>query len=318
MQITAGAVTLFIAMILLLVFLVLYASQVGRKAQEPVGEVPSGNPAMERKVVAVLAMLIVSGLLLVGYGIWEPVRQAAAADRQERISMQRGIEAYTTLCMSCHGIDGGGAVVPDSSPPRVAPQLNRADLRPTDPDEYKARYEFVYKTIARGRPGTPMPAWGKQDGGTLLDEHIYELALLITKGDKELQHGDTAWEIAREHALEKVAHGSPEPVVPEIQIAADLTDEEKAGARIWQGKGACIGCHAIGGVGGATGPNQSQMGSIAPTRVPGQSAEEYMRSSILQPSTYLVPGFPPVMPSYQGLLTDQELSQLVAYLLTLR
>lgn len=317
MEITAGAVALFIAMLFLLALLVIYASGVGKRAHTPVEGVPTGNPAMERKVIAILGMMIVSGLILTGYSFWEPVRAAGALDRQENISIERGIENYTTLCMSCHGVAGNGAVVPDTTPPRVAPQLNRADFQPKDPDEYKARYDFVYKTIARGRPGTPMPAWGQQDGGSLLPEQIHELTLMITKGDKTI-HGKTVWDDVREVAAEKIAHGSPAPIVPELEVAAELTDQQKAGAQLWTGKGACVGCHVIGGVGGATGPAQSQMGAVAETRVPGQSAEEYIRQSILQPQAYLVPGFAPVMPSYQGILTDEEVNAIVSYLLTLR
>ena len=64
---------------------------------------------MERKVVATLALLILSGLMLTGYAFVEPRRQEEALARQERIGIHRGIENYTTLCMSCHGVDGNGA-----------------------------------------------------------------------------------------------------------------------------------------------------------------------------------------------------------------
>ena len=315
MQLSAGAIVLLIAMLLLLVALVAYASGVGKRAHQPVDEVPTGNPSMERKVAVILALMLLSALALTGYGFWEPIRQAQAADRQENISIVRGIENYTTLCISCHGIDGLGAVVPGTDPPRVAPQLNREDLRPKDPDAYEEAYELVYKTIQRGRPGTPMPAWGRQDGGSLLDEQIHELTLMIVKGDKHIQGEETVWEVAREEAREKIAHGAPEPQKPEVQLAAELSEDARAGARLLQSKG-CIGCHVIGGgVGGQTGPNLAQIQTVADSRQPGTSAEEYLRQSILQPSAFIVPGYPPVMPSFQGQLSDQELNQIIAYLL---
>ena len=62
----AGTVALVIALLLLLILLVLYASGVGRRANLPPEEVPTGNPSMERKVVVTLAMMIISGLLLIG------------------------------------------------------------------------------------------------------------------------------------------------------------------------------------------------------------------------------------------------------------
>ena len=55
-------------------------------------------------------------------------------------------------------------------PPLVAPALNRPDLRPdpNDKDAYTAQYNFVSKTIHRGRVGTPMPAWGLANAGSTL------------------------------------------------------------------------------------------------------------------------------------------------------
>jgi mono/diheme cytochrome c family protein len=225
MQLSAGAVILFVAMLLLLGMLVAYASGVGRRAHEPIPDVPTGNPSMERKVVATLGLLILSGLLLTGYSFVEPRRQDEALARQERIGIERGIENYTTLCMSCHGIDGTGAVVPGSAEtgsPIVAPALNRPDLRPNpaDKDAYTAAYNLVNKTIHRGRTGTPMPAWGKSDGGSLMDEQIHELTLLIAKGDTIVGHNMTAWQDAEIVAKEKIAHGSAEPLARAAALAA--------------------------------------------------------------------------------------------------
>src|SRR5215212_781168 len=157
MQLSAGAVILFIAMLILLGLLVAYASGVGRRAHTPIEEAPTGNPSMERKVVAVLGLMILFGLLLTGYSFVEPRRQLEATERQERIGMERGIDNFTTLCIGCHGVDGGGAIVPGTNPPLVAPALNRPDMRPdpNDKDAYNERYDFVSKTIHRGRTGSP-------------------------------------------------------------------------------------------------------------------------------------------------------------------
>lgn len=316
MQLSAGAVVLFVGMVLLLGLLVAYASGVGKRAHEPVPDVPTGNPSMERKVVVILGLMLLSGLLLTGYSFVEPRRQAEALARQERISIQRGIENYTTLCMSCHGIDGTGAVVPGTNPPLVAPALNRPDLRPDprDADAFKERYEFVNRTIHRGRVGTPMPAWGRQDGGSLLEEQIHELTLLIVKGETVI-NGKPAWELATEIGKEKVAHGSPEPQRPTMDLAA-LSPEEQAGAKIFTGKGGCVGCHNAGSGGGATGPNLSQIATVAATQRPGGDAAAYIRESITDPQAYLVSGFAPIMPSFRGTLTDQEISEVVAFLMT--
>jgi mono/diheme cytochrome c family protein len=318
MAMSAGAVILFIAMVILLGMLVAYASGVGRRAHEPIEEVPTGNPSMERKVVATLALLIISGLLLTGYAFVEPRRQEEATVRQERIGMERGIENFTTLCIGCHGVDGKGAAVPGTGiPPLMAPALNRDDMRPdpNDKDAYNKQYDFVNKTIHRGRTGTPMPAWGRTDGGPLLDEQIHELTLLILKGDMPIEGTKTGWEVAAEKSKEKIAHGAPEPFVPEIDVS-QFPPEAQAGARIFTGKGGCIGCHNAGNGGGTTGPNLSQIATTAATRKPGMDAQAYISESIHTPQAFIVPGYPPVMPSFAGTLTEDEINQVIAFLLT--
>jgi mono/diheme cytochrome c family protein len=315
MQMSAGALVLFAGMIVLLGLLVAYASGVGRRAHESIPEVPTGNPSMERKVVATLGLLIISGLLLTGYSFVEPRRQEEALARQEAIGIHRGIENYTTLCVSCHGVDGTGALVPGQQN-LVAPALNRPDMRPdqNDKDAYNKQYDFVNKTIHRGRTGTPMPAWGKTDGGSLLDEQINELTLLIVKGET-LIDGKPAWERVAEVAKEKIAHGAPEPQRPTEDVSM-LSPEAQAGGRIFTGKGGCIGCHNAGSGGGATGPNLSHVGTDGATRKPGMDAAAYISESIHDPQAFLVPGFAPIMPSFRGTLTEDEINQVVQFLLT--
>jgi hypothetical protein len=67
------------------------------------------------------------------------------------------------------------------------------------------------------------------------------------------------------------------------------------------------------------GPSHYQVGTIAESRIPGMSAEAYLHESIRDTDAYLVEGFTAgLMPNYDQDLSDQEVSDLVAYLLTLR
>ncbi|MCC6176807.1 MAG: c-type cytochrome [Chloroflexi bacterium] len=314
MELSAGGIVLLIALLFLLALLVIYASGVGRRSHEPSEPVPTGNPSMERKVVVSLGLMIISGLLLTGYSFVEPMRQAAATDRRQDIMIERGADTFTSLCITCHGVDGHGAVVPGTSPAVIAPALNRDDMHPTDPDAFKERYAYVVKTIHRGR-GLIMPAWGRQDGGPLLDEQIEELATFITHGDKVVEGTQTAWQVARELSREKIAHGAPEPQVPTLDTAG-LSPEEQAGSTLFAGKGGCIGCHTINGVGGQTGPDLSHIATVAATREPGKDAEAYISESIHTSTAFVVPGYPPVMPSFGGVLSEQEIKDLVAFLMT--
>ena len=57
----------------------------------------------------------------------------------------------------------------------------------------------------------------------------------------------------------------------------------------------------------------------AATRMEGYDAEAYIEHSILSPKDYLVEGFPDTMPTNFGReLTSDELSSVVAYLMTLK
>lgn len=50
----------------------------------------------------------------------------------------------------------------------------------------------------------------------------------------------------------------------------------------------------------------------------GNSTEDLLRQSILDPTASLTEGFEASMPSFAGVLTDQQLEDLIAYLKTLR
>jgi cytochrome c oxidase subunit 2 len=43
-----------------------------------------------------------------------------------------------------------------------------------------------------------------------------------------------------------------------------------------------------------------------------------MRESILNPGAKLVAGYAPIMPTFQGQLSEEELTQLVSYIKSLR
>jgi cytochrome c oxidase subunit 2 len=46
--------------------------------------------------------------------------------------------------------------------------------------------------------------------------------------------------------------------------------------------------------------------------------ENYIRQSILEPQAQVVKGFAPVMPSFKGILSDEDVTALVAYIKTLK
>jgi len=78
----------------------------------------------------------------------------------------------------------------------------------------------------------------------------------------------------------------------------------------------CALCHKVGGKGGERGPALDDVAQVAGTRLPGVSAADYLRNHILKGSAYFtVPGFAPIMPPFEGRLSEEQLAALVAFLL---
>jgi cytochrome c oxidase subunit 2 len=46
--------------------------------------------------------------------------------------------------------------------------------------------------------------------------------------------------------------------------------------------------------------------------------ENYLRESILQPNAKMVAGYPPIMPTYQGQLSEEQITELIAYMKSLK
>src|ERR1700730_10524626 len=266
---------LFTALFLLIVLgaVLWYAARVAQPLPEAPPGPPTGALAMERKIIAIVAMIAAMALLFLGYGFREQARQVVASEAQVDTSIGRGIDNFTSLCFPCHGEKGQGAVVPDVTPLRLAPALNRPDRRQTDPDLRTTEYDFIFKTIQRGRPGTPMPTWGQIDGGTLLDEHINELTLMILNGDQQVMFEGklaTPWEhtadVINAHVAQGLATLPKQPDVQTLPFYLALDPQAQQGVNVILQRG-CGGCHTIPNIPGAAatiGPNLGPNGDIPP------------------------------------------------------
>src|SRR5262252_6454690 len=258
-EVNVPALITAVFLLLVLGAVLWYAARVAVPLPEAPPGPPTGALAMERKIIAVVAMVAALALLFLGYGFREPARQVSAQEQQLDTSIGRGISTFTTLCFPCHGEKGQGAVVPEVTPERLAPPLNRPDLRPTDSDERTKRYDFIFKTIQRGRPGTPMPTWGQIDGGSLLDEQINELTLMILNGDRDINfEGKTAtpWEhtadVVNEHVAQGLATLPKQPEVTSLPFYQQLNPQEQQGVQVILQRG-CGSCHTIPNIPGASG-----------------------------------------------------------------
>ncbi len=81
---------------------------------------------------------------------------------------------------------------------------------------------------------------------------------------------------------------------------------------------ACANCHKLDGTG--RGPNLAgQFGRTIQLSSGGTVAfnEDYIRESVLQPAAKVVSGYQAIMPTFQGLVTEEGLVQLVEYIKSL-
>lgn len=81
----------------------------------------------------------------------------------------------------------------------------------------------------------------------------------------------------------------------------------------------CVTCHSLEEGTVLVGPSHAGVAARAGSYVAGQSAEEYLRESIVDPDAHIVDGFVAgvMYQNYEQDLTAAEIDDLVAYLLTL-
>jgi mono/diheme cytochrome c family protein len=88
-----------------------------------------------------------------------------------------------------------------------------------------------------------------------------------------------------------------------------------------QGAWMCSQCHSTGSE-RLIGPGMAGLSARAAARIAGQTADEYIRNSILHPNDYIVEGDPAypagLMPqNYADIFSEDDLNALVSYLISL-
>ncbi|GIW44195.1 MAG: cytochrome c oxidase subunit 2 [Candidatus Binatia bacterium] len=99
---------------------------------------------------------------------------------------------------------------------------------------------------------------------------------------------------------------------PEDQQAAMAA----AGAELFQKLG-CVSCHRAQA--GALGPSLAGLFGHNVALQDGSTVvadEDYIRESILNPQAKIVAGYQPIMPTFKGLVNEEQLMQLIAYIKT--
>jgi ferredoxin/cytochrome c2 len=101
----------------------------------------------------------------------------------------------------------------------------------------------------------------------------------------------------------------PDPKAGE-QLYYEAASGVNAGCRI---------CHSLTKDERIIGPSFYGIADRAGERIPGMSAEEYLRQSILDPNAYIVEGYPEgqMIQNFGDILTEEQIQDLIAFLMTL-
>ena len=166
-----------------------------------------------KQINAMVLVLFLTLIAVGAYTIWDPFRSDDALSVQNEETAMFGAETFAMNCRLCHGDRGEGGQFGGRL--AAAPALDRPELQGIvdgafNRAAFDINYRLVTNTIMCGRAGTSMPTWGESQGGTLSDEQIRQLVVLITEGHWELaqEHADDLDAIATNHATLQMAAGS--------------------------------------------------------------------------------------------------------------
>lgn len=234
---------------------------------------------------------------------------ARTAAAQWARAVEVGAGLYDQHCRTCHGADGQGAG-------QLGPGLNERQFFTQRVQEVGwpgTLEEYVRATIALGRVVATrplyagdgvvvMPAWSQEVGGALRPDEIQALTAFVLN-----------W---RATALGEVT--LPTLEIPKVQL--DDPEVIARGREVFVAA-ACGRCHTVTGLSeGTIGPVLDHVATSAATRKEETDAETYLRESVLIPNAYFVEGFEEVARENMcgGVLSEEQLDMLVAFLLSLR
>ncbi len=279
-----------------------------------------------------MVLLLLLTVLAIGlYWAWDSARAERAEQRQTEVAAERGAHLFAQNCRLCHGRTGKGAsedVIFPGIPLNIEPN------RPTDATELKSVQLRLRDTIRCGRAGTIMSPWHLDYGGSLNDEQIRQLVMLITTnaGDawgKELEYSnelDAQFELpAPPSATDPTVTNSGYCGAVARAAAATPAGEPTEVPPAWIAQGekvaisfACTSCHTSSGSKGV-GPTWKSLYGTDVALTDGSTVTAdwaYITESIRSPSAKITEGFQAVMPAYSS-LSDADINALAAYIKSL-
>jgi mono/diheme cytochrome c family protein len=257
--------------------------------------------ASQRLATVVAIGLVTVATFAVVYLFNEPNRRETAAEDKLHESAVRGAEIYVSNCLPCHGEDG-------KATGRIGIPLNTPQNQ-VEGAQWDLREPVIRRTIERGR-GDIMPAWAQSEDGPLNEEQINDLVNLIHLG---------LWDVVYEKTLEANNGQIPTPPPPPTPSGDVPTDPDAAAGQQLASQNGCTSCHSVDGSEG-TGPTWQGLYGHEVTLEDGSTVtadDAYLHESIVNPTAKIVQNFAPVMPSFEGRLTDDQINQIIAYIKSL-
>ena len=233
------------------------------------------------RLFEILAGLLATQFIVFGLAIYmlnEPTRIVEAQNETLAVQLDDAMTLYAENCAVCHGLAGEGI--------GATPALDSDALR-------TMAYDDLFKTVARGRYDTAMPAWSKEDGGALSDYQISELAALVQFGDWQ----ETQDRVVNLGLAPLVPFTSdPDPAL--LEAVANLPDGATLQTGIQLFGTNCVACHGADGLGTGIAP------ALNDPIVREKTAEELNRTITFGVSGTLMAG-------WDNALTVDEVNALV-------
>lgn len=268
-------------------------------------------------------LILATSVIVLLYGLNEEKRMGETKRAVRARAIEEGAELFEQQCSRCHGTQGAGI-------PGLCPPLNDRyffDQRLKDVGWSGGLEDYIVATASSGRltstrpetypgQGVPaMPAFSDHFGGPLREDQIRNIAVFIMN-----------WEEAAELVAAPEAPSGP---TVGTDITKELPQGDPAAGEALAASLGCTACHVAAPTGPAWPPteNEAGIGERAITRFTqsdytgnAASAKEYLFESITLSNLYLVPGYAEgLMPNnYGDTLSDQDMADLIAYMLSVK
>ena len=214
---------------------------------------------------------------------------------------ERGAELYIKNgCNACHSLDGAPSVGPTFL------KLYGKEGKTTDGATYTADHEYLQESILYSNKRITegyqpvMPAFD----GQLNDDNIGDLIAFIKAQDGT----SPAVEIEVEEEEDEAAAVDTSSMSP-VERGRLLYNEK-----------VCVTCHSLDGS-KTVGPTFQGIYGRAGTLQGGESYtadDAYIKDSILNPQSQVVKDYAPAMPPYAGQLSDEDISDIIEFLKTVK